>query len=417
MKIEVATIFHEVNKQVVDKVRRREMHNALSLFPPTCVILLPSSRLPPYSLNTSKCKVQPVVCSATSKAASVGGPESTETLSARERRRLRNERREEAKNSKPSWREEVEEKLSQRKKKPKSWMEEMNLDNLAVHGVQWWMLVVPRNSERVAADDLSKTFPSEFPDVEFQAYLPEIPSRRKLKNGSYSESKKRIFPGYVFIRCPLNKEIHDFIRNTPRVRGFVGRKVGSMIRQMIKPKPVPIAEMEEIFRKVKEEQEASDIEIQKELLKEERNKTDDDSTGLDLLEDLEGTDVHMKKDANSHRESATDKGGKKVGSVGTKSNSKKFPVVAADSMDYSNIPSAKGLKKQRNSGRKVTHSRIQDSKLVAGSPVRVISGSFAGFTGHLKEIDADTGKAKVMLMMFGNELPVDIEIGQVECEQ
>lgn len=107
---------------------------------------------------------------------------------------------------------------------------------------------------------------------------------------------------------------------------------------------------------------------------------------------------------------------KKVGSAGRKSNSKKFPVVAADSMDYSNIPSAEGLKKQRNSGRKVTLSRIQDSMLAAGSPVRVISGDFAGFTGHLKEIDADTGKAKVMLMMFGNELPVDMEIDQVECE-
>lgn len=400
----------------MDKVRRREMHNALTLFSSSCMTLPPSSKLLPYSLNTSKCKVQPVVCSAASKAASVGGPESTETLSARERRRLRNERREEAKSSKPSWREEVENKLSQRKKKSKSWTEEMNLDNLAVHGVQWWTLVVPRNSERLAADDLSKAFASEFPDIEFQAYLPEIPSRRKSKNGSYSESKKRILPGHVFIHCPLNKEIHDFIRNTPRVRGFVGQNVGSMIRQMIKPKPVPLSEMEEIFRKVKEEKEASDIEIQKELLKEERNKTDDDSTGQDLLEDLEGTDVHMKNDANSHRESATDKGGKKVGSAGTKSNSKKFPVVAADSMDYSNIPSAEGLKKQRNSGRKITLSRIQDSMLAAGSPVRVISGAFAGFTGHLKEIDADTGKAKVMLMMFGNELPVDMEIDQVECE-
>lgn len=107
--------------------------------------------------------MQTPVCLATSKAA--------ETLSARERRRLRNERREEAKSSKPSWREEVEQKLSQRKKKPKSWMEEMNLDNLAVQGVQWWMLLVPRNSERLVAEDLSKAFPSEFPDIEFQKIL------------------------------------------------------------------------------------------------------------------------------------------------------------------------------------------------------------------------------------------------------
>lgn len=393
------------------------MHNALLLYASSsCITLPPSSKLPSYSLNTCKCKVQRHVCSAISKVVSVGSTESAETLSARERRRLRNERREEAKSSKPSWREEVEKKLSQRKKKPKSWMEEMNLDNLAVHGVQWWMLLVPRNSERLAADDLSKAFPFQFPDIEFEVYLPEIPSRRKLKNGSYSESKKRMFPGYLFICCPLNKEIHDFIRNTPRVRGFFGRKVGSMVRQMIKPKPISISEMEETFRKVKEEQAAYDIEIQEELLKEEKNKTDDESIGQDLLGDLEGTDVHMNKDVNSHRESATDKGGKQAVSIGTKSNSKKIPVVAAKFTDYSKASSAKGLKQQRNNGRKVTLSRRQDSILVAGSPVRVISGAFAGFTGHLKEIDAETGKAKVMLMMFGHESPVNMDIDQVECE-
>ena len=48
----------------------------------------------------------------------------------------------------------------------------MNLYNLVVLEVQWWMLLVPQNSERIVADDLSKKFPFEFPDIEFQKYYP-----------------------------------------------------------------------------------------------------------------------------------------------------------------------------------------------------------------------------------------------------
>ena len=40
----------------------------------------------------------------------------------------------------------------------------------------------------------------------------------------------------------------------------------------------------------------------------------------------------------------------------------------------------------------------------AGSPVRVISGSLAGFTGHLKEIDVGTGKVSLFHAIRNNRI-------------
>jgi transcription antitermination factor NusG len=62
---------------------------------------------------------------------------------------------------------------------------------------------------------------------EFQVYAPAIHVKRKLKNGSHSVTSKAVFRGCVFLRCVLNKEIHDFILECDGVGGFVGSKVGN----------------------------------------------------------------------------------------------------------------------------------------------------------------------------------------------
>jgi transcriptional antiterminator NusG len=49
-----------------------------------------------------------------------------------------------------------------------------------------------------------------------------------------------------------------------------------------------------------------------------------------------------------------------------------------------------------------------------GENVRIINGPFENFIGAIKEIDADKGKLKVMVSMFGRETPVELEFHQVE---
>lgn len=88
-------------------------------------------------------------------------------LTAKERRQLRKERRE----SKPTynWREEVEERLMKKpKKRYSSWTEELNLDNLALLGPQWWVVRVSRVSGQNTAEILAKLLARNFPEMGFK---------------------------------------------------------------------------------------------------------------------------------------------------------------------------------------------------------------------------------------------------------
>jgi len=49
-----------------------------------------------------------------------------------------------------------------------------------------------------------------------------------------------------------------------------------------------------------------------------------------------------------------------------------------------------------------------------GENIRVISGPFENFIGTVKDIDADKGKLRVMVSMFGRETPIELEFNQVE---
>jgi transcriptional antiterminator NusG len=49
-----------------------------------------------------------------------------------------------------------------------------------------------------------------------------------------------------------------------------------------------------------------------------------------------------------------------------------------------------------------------------GEQVRVIDGPFTGFGGLIDEVDAERGKVKVMVSIFGRATPVELDFLQVE---
>lgn len=61
----------------------------------------------------------------------------------------------------------------------------------------------------------------------------------EFKNGKKVISSKRLFPGYVFVRCEKDDEVWPVIRDTPNVSGFVTRG-----RQAGRPSPLPRRDVE-----------------------------------------------------------------------------------------------------------------------------------------------------------------------------
>lgn len=53
------------------------------------------------------------------------------------------------------------------------------------------------------------------------------------------------------------------------------------------------------------------------------------------------------------------------------------------------------------------------TNLEAGMSVRVLNGPLADFDGLISEVNAESGKVKVMLTIFGRETPVELNLDQV----
>ncbi len=61
-------------------------------------------------------------------------------------------------------------------------------------------------------------------DMENKIYEVVVPMEdvTEFKNGQRVVVQKKMFPGYLLIRCRRNDDVHHMIRNTPGVTGFAG---------------------------------------------------------------------------------------------------------------------------------------------------------------------------------------------------
>lgn len=61
--------------------------------------------------------------------------------------------------------------------------------------------------------------------ADLQVYIASIQIKRKLKNGTISIKPKPIFPGCVFLKCVMNKDVHDFIRECDGLEGLLDQRL------------------------------------------------------------------------------------------------------------------------------------------------------------------------------------------------
>ncbi|KAH9611077.1 hypothetical protein KSS87_018980 [Heliosperma pusillum] len=284
-------------------------------------------------------------------------------LPAKERRKLKNERRQ---SKAVNWKEEVEMKLIKKpKKRYATWTEELNLDNLAQLGPQWWAIRVSRVTAHFTADRLALALSNNYPHMDFKMYTPTVKEKIILKKGPISVKPRPLYPGCIFLRCVLNRDIHAFVRDVDGIGGFIGSLVGNTIRQIIKPRPVDEEDMEKIFQEAKREQEKADLAFQ------EKHKQFLESLmpNLDTLNGVLETPL------------------------GT---STKIPI--------------KKVLESSGRGRKSKYPKI-------GSSVRVVSGSFAEFSGIVKKVDRKNERVTVGFTIFGKETISDLNLQEIASEE
>ena len=68
------------------------------------------------------------------------------------------------------------------------------------------------------------------------------------------------------------------------------------------------------------------------------------------------------------------------------------------------------IMRRDDEGAKPRHTTVA---LEVGQPVKVVSGPLQDFDGTVAEVNPETGKVKVTVMIFGRETPVDLTFDQV----
>ena len=62
----------------------------------------------------------------------------------------------------------------------------------------------------------------------------------------------------------------------------------------------------------------------------------------------------------------------------------------------------------------IENNGVPDVDFEVDESIKIVSGPFRGYTGIISEINADRGKLKSLVSIFGRETPVELDFDQVE---
>lgn len=104
---------------------------------------------------------------------------------------------------------------------------------------QWFVIHSYAGYENKVKSNLFAVMKSR--NMEDRVHEVEIPLEdvTELKNGRKVVTQKKVYPGYIMVRCDMDDDVWSAIRNTPGVTSFVG--LGSQ------PTPLPREEVESMF--------------------------------------------------------------------------------------------------------------------------------------------------------------------------
>ena len=104
---------------------------------------------------------------------------------------------------------------------------------------QWYVVHTQSGYEKKVTANLGARIQSmNMEDRIFETVIP-MEEVEEFKNGRKQTVQKKVFPGYILVRCSMDDESWYCIRNTPGVTGFVGQS-----RHGQKPTPLSRREVQ-----------------------------------------------------------------------------------------------------------------------------------------------------------------------------
>ena len=100
---------------------------------------------------------------------------------------------------------------------------------------RWYIVHAYSNFENKVAQSIKDQAAQRGLMDRFDEVLVPTEKVVEVRRGRKVDADRKFFPGYVLVKCDLTDEVHQLIKNTPKVTGFLGAD---------KAKPIPIPEHE-----------------------------------------------------------------------------------------------------------------------------------------------------------------------------
>jgi transcriptional antiterminator NusG len=110
---------------------------------------------------------------------------------------------------------------------------------------RWYIVHAYSNFENKVAQSIREQAQQRGLMERFEEILVPTEKVVEVRRGRRVDTERKFFPGYVLVKCDLTDEVHNLIKNTPKVTGFLGADKS-------KPLPIPDKEAERIKGQVAE---------------------------------------------------------------------------------------------------------------------------------------------------------------------
>ena len=88
--------------------------------------------------------------------------------------------------------------------------------------MNWYIVHAYSNFEKKVADSLKEQAGQRGLTDKFEEILVPTEQVIEIRRGRKVPAERKLFPGYVLVKCDLSDDVFHLIKNTPKVTGFLG---------------------------------------------------------------------------------------------------------------------------------------------------------------------------------------------------